>query len=314
MNSQEYQQVRSWMYRNARSLDLARWRYHLEGGSQDDVLDALSAYQNPDGGFGHALEPDCWNPHSSPIQTWSATEVINELGQVPTTHQVIQGILTWMESNADFDGHVWAGSVPTNNDYPRAPWWGYSSPTEPVKEPQAADYNPTAALAGFGIRYADRDSFLWNTCEEIASTAINCMLTETQMDDMHTGACYVRLSDCIEKADVGALFSTEAFKAKLVTQVSGMVSRDTNTWEGNYVCTPSHFLTSADSPYYPSMKDLALFECEHMEKTLPAEGVWDVNWHWEDYPAEWAISRNWWRGALAVTNMLYLRNFGRLEI
>lgn len=47
--------------------------------------------------------------------------------------------------------------------------------------------------------------------------------------------------------------------------------------------------------------------------TLPKEGVWDINWQWGDYPAEWAISRNWWQGSQAVNNMLYLRNFGRLE-
>lgn len=44
-----------------------------------DVLAALAVYQNEDGGFGRALEPDCWNPDSSPVQTWTATEIINEI-------------------------------------------------------------------------------------------------------------------------------------------------------------------------------------------------------------------------------------------
>ncbi len=314
MNSHDYQQVRSWMYRNARPLDLARWRYHFENGSADAVLDALSAYQNPDGGFGHALEPDCWNPHSSPIQTWSATEVIHELGGVPSNHPVIQGILKWMESGADFNGHLWAGSVATNNDYPHAPWWGYSAPSEPAKEPQAEDYNPTAALAGFVLRYADRGSSVWAKCEQIARTAVDKLLAVESMNDMHTAVCYLRLLDDIEIAGVDALFFTEAFKRVINALVSSQVSTDTKAWISDYVCKPSQFINSPDSPYYPCMAEMAQYECEFIEMTLPKEGVWGINWQWGDYPAEWAISRNWWQGIQAVNNMLYLRNFGRLEL
>ena len=35
-------------YRNARPLDMARWKYMLENGSKEDVLNALIAYQNED--------------------------------------------------------------------------------------------------------------------------------------------------------------------------------------------------------------------------------------------------------------------------
>jgi len=42
------------------------------------VFDVLSQYQNPDGGFGHGLEADFWNPFSSPVQTWAATEIVHE--------------------------------------------------------------------------------------------------------------------------------------------------------------------------------------------------------------------------------------------
>ncbi|MHB1460842.1 MAG: hypothetical protein ACYC1M_06140 [Armatimonadota bacterium] len=314
MKSQDYQQVRNWMYRNSRPLDLARWRYHFEDGSADDVMSALSAYQNPDGGFGHALEPDCWNPNSSPIQTWSATEVIHELRDVPADHPAIQGVLRWMDSGADFDGRIWSGSVPTNNDYPHAPWWGYSAESEPAKEPQAVDYNPTAALAGFGLRYARKGSSVWTMCEQIAKAAVDKLLADEPMNDMHTAACYVRLSEYIEMAGVDALFFTEAFKRILTTLVENAVSRDTQTWLGNYVCKPSQLLNSPDSPYYPAIKELARYECDFIEMTLPKDSVWDINWQWNEYPAEWAVSRNWWKGSLAVNNMLYLWNFGRLEL
>jgi hypothetical protein len=75
---EDYEVIRRWMYRNARPLDLARWNFHFEKGGIPPVLEALSAYQNEDGGFGHAwkrmpgirilhlswrerLWRDCWN-------------------------------------------------------------------------------------------------------------------------------------------------------------------------------------------------------------------------------------------------------------
>jgi hypothetical protein len=53
-----YDRARAFIYRNARPLDIARFQYHFENGSKDAVLTALAAYQNEDGGFGHALGPD----------------------------------------------------------------------------------------------------------------------------------------------------------------------------------------------------------------------------------------------------------------
>lgn len=60
-----FQKAKKFIYRNAKPLDLARWQYHFENGSMEAVLIALSHYQNDDGGFGHALEADAWNPNSS---------------------------------------------------------------------------------------------------------------------------------------------------------------------------------------------------------------------------------------------------------
>ena len=86
-------QARNFVYRNARPLELARWKYLFEGGSREEVLTALASYQNGDGGFGHALAPECWNPDSSPIQTWAAAEILREIGFEEKDNPIIQGIL-----------------------------------------------------------------------------------------------------------------------------------------------------------------------------------------------------------------------------
>jgi hypothetical protein len=65
-----FEKVRQFIYRNARPLDIARFQYHFENGTKEAVLTALVAYQNADGGFGRALEPDSWNPNSVPIRLY----------------------------------------------------------------------------------------------------------------------------------------------------------------------------------------------------------------------------------------------------
>ena len=71
--------AREFMYRNARPLDLARFQHHFENGSKETVINVLSYYQNEDGGFGHAVEADCWNPNSIPLHSNTASEIIREI-------------------------------------------------------------------------------------------------------------------------------------------------------------------------------------------------------------------------------------------
>lgn len=101
-----YNKARNFIYRNARPLDIARWKYQFENGEREEVITALSAYQNEDGGFAHALEPDCWNPNSAPIQTWVATEIIRDIKLEDKNYPLIKGILRYLAYKMDFDGHT----------------------------------------------------------------------------------------------------------------------------------------------------------------------------------------------------------------
>ena len=119
LTNQDFDAIRRWMHRNARPLDLARWQYHFESGSAEAVLQSLSAYQNEDGGFGHGLEADCWNPASAPMQTWAAACILRELN-APKEHPIVAGILRYLGSGAHFVDGLWQGAIPSNNDFPHA--------------------------------------------------------------------------------------------------------------------------------------------------------------------------------------------------
>lgn len=296
----EIEKSSNFVYKNARPLDLARWKFLFQDGSKNDVLSHLQIYQNPDGGFGHALEPDCWNPHSSPVQTWAATQIIKEISLEDQEHPIIQGILKYLASGADFDGHTWANTVPTNNDYPHAPWWGFYATPETT-------YNPTASLIGFILKLADKNSNLFETTRVLAQEAFGYFISHYPLDAMHTVANYVDLYEYLLESENDDLLDMADFRRILQGQIRQVITYDTSKWTLEYVCKPSLFINKKTSDFYQENKAICDYECEFLAKTQEVDGNWAITWDWGAYPEEWSISKNWWKSDLIIKNMKYLK-------
>ncbi len=305
MKSTTFEKAKTFMYRNARPLDLARFQYHFENGSKEAVMKVLAYYQNEDGGFGHAVETDCWNPNSIPMHASTASDIIRQIDFKDAKHPVIQGLLKWYASGKHFNGKTWAVTPESNNLYPHAPWWH----TESVSSCHT-DYNGTAQIAGFIVRYAEKDSSLFQLGVKIANEAISA-LSHDEIMDMHTCACYLRMAELFENANAENYIPLDELKRKLHQSVHKLIVTDISKW-GSYVCLPSRFITSKESEYYSENKDIADYECEHIINMQLPDGSWNITWNWEDYPEEWAISKNWWKGQLIIEKLLYLKGFGLL--
>jgi hypothetical protein len=90
---------------NARIIDRRRLEaLRHDRSSTGPVLDALRAYRNPDGGFGHALEPDVRGPESEPASTLRAVEILTEIGVLDDP--MIAGAAAWVAQIAGADGGV----------------------------------------------------------------------------------------------------------------------------------------------------------------------------------------------------------------
>lgn len=107
----DFQEIRFWMYRNARPIDLAIWQYHFDKGSKEAILSALSAYQNSDNGFGRALDADNWNPNSSPYTTGIAITILDEIKISDTQHPLVKGILAYLDNRVYFSSRCKSGQV-----------------------------------------------------------------------------------------------------------------------------------------------------------------------------------------------------------
>ena len=78
LSKQAFTRARDFIYSKARPLERAMFAFHFEGGAVDDVLIALSQFQNEDGGFGQALEPDLRTPTSSALATGEGLYILKE--------------------------------------------------------------------------------------------------------------------------------------------------------------------------------------------------------------------------------------------
>ncbi len=107
------------VHANARLLDRHRLAVLLHGAPVAPVLDALRAYRNPDGGFGHALEPDVRAPESEPAAALHALDVLAGIGALDDP--MVAGAAAWVAAIAAPDGGV-PFVLPTAAAHPHAPW------------------------------------------------------------------------------------------------------------------------------------------------------------------------------------------------
>lgn len=298
------EKARSFIYRNARPLDFARWQYHFEQGSRENVLRALAAYQNEDGGFGHALEADSFNPHSCPIQTLTAAIILREIGLTDPSHPIIQGMLRYLDSGADFDEahRQWLNVVPTNNDYPCAVWWKYG------EKGSAFKYNPTAGLVGFILRFAAPDSALYRKACGIVEEAVNWLFTQELTADQHIAGCFVGLyEDCVEAGVTP--FDREALRQRLSEMLHLCLDDAPDKWGREYAAMPSDLITSPTSDFYAECAPVIAAECDFIKRSQLPDGSFTVVWQWWNDHREYELAVNWWKSDIAIKNMLFLKRF-----
>jgi hypothetical protein len=104
---------------NARLLDRHRMAVLLHDGPVSPILATLRAYRNPDGAFGHALEPDVRGPESEPASTLHGLEVLAEVDALGDA--MVTDAMAWISRIAGPDGGV-PFVMPAAADAPRAPW------------------------------------------------------------------------------------------------------------------------------------------------------------------------------------------------
>lgn len=120
MNAPDFDAAATFIAANARVLDRRRFQRLFGDGAAQPVRDAVAAYRNDDGGFGHALEPDCRAPGSQPLAVELAFRIMDEADAWDDA--LVRGACDWLEAVAPAGGG--AAFVETAlSGWPHAPWW-----------------------------------------------------------------------------------------------------------------------------------------------------------------------------------------------
>ena len=105
---------------HARVLDRRVFQRLFSGGAAEPVRDAVAAYRNADGGFGHALEPDCRAAASQPAAVEMAMRIM-DLADA-WDERLVRDAIDWLTAIAPAGGGA-AFIQPSVSEGPHAPWW-----------------------------------------------------------------------------------------------------------------------------------------------------------------------------------------------
>lgn len=288
MKNKELNQLIEKILDYARPLEKARINYLLFNGLKSDVIKELLRFQNEDGGFGHALEPDLWNPNSSPIQTWVATGILKEL-TMDKDDPIIQSILSYLESS--FDTHInrWLRLYPDNDLYPHAPWWSYRVIQE--------DFNPSASLAGFILIYSNPNALVYQYALNVVVDTLAFVKETKEPIEMHELSAILEMANDILLTSQKQLISDE-IKDALIKHVDVILEKDPSKWFTSYCAKPTSLIHSHPSIGSDQYFNLILKEFEIALKSRNDEGVWPVTWQWGSYPKEYEKACSMWTGII----------------
>jgi hypothetical protein len=271
------------MLAEARLLDRVRFAHRFEGGPAELVERALVAYQNADGGFGNALEPDIRGEASQPVPLEHAFQVLDEIGRFDTG--ILEPACEWLVGATTAEGGV-PFVLPTVVDGPHAEWW---VPTG------KASLNPTAGIAGLLHKHRVQHPWL-ERATDFCWHALDTELDTLDPDGAISVLPFLEHAPDRERA-------TKAF-----SRLGARITRElvaANPDAAGYVKSPLDFAPR------PTSLARTLFDTEMIERHLEAlaqrqqpDGGWPITW---EPPSRAAV--NEWRGFVTLKSLDVLAGY-----
>lgn len=282
---------------NARPLELAIYKYFFENKSNQAVIDELAKFQNADGGFGHALEPDFFNSNSSPIATNDAIITLCRVNALDRDSDIVKGIVRYLASHDSFDEDKkrWLFAIDSNKDYPHAIWWE-------KKGDGISKFNPSISLASFMICYGTRTPLY----EEIIKEGLDFLKNgeEISGDDVN---CYLLAYELLTSNNINDIVDLNVFKDLLSKAIENCICKDISKYGVEYVPMPSVIFTGRYMGFITSeIKSLIAVEKDILGKLQMEDGGFDITWKWyTPYPDEYEQARAWWRPRITIEKLLF---------
>jgi hypothetical protein len=294
--SDQLRAARGFLAGHARLLDRRRFELFFEGARAEHVLDALRAYRNADGGYGHGLEPDLRAPESQPAAAWHAFEVFADVA--PAVAPEAAELCGWLDTVALPDGGL-PFALPIEDPSGSAPFWAQAGP-------QAFSLQITAIVAANANRVAAHDPAVAD--HPWLARATSCCLRA--IDELEAAPEAYVLAFCVQLLD--AVHDREDAAPELLARLGEYVPRDGRLAVSGGL--PDEALRPVDLAPEPGRPARTLLDeaavaadLERLAGEQKADGGWSVDF--ESYSPAAALE---WRGYATVRAVSVLRrNFGQ---
>jgi hypothetical protein len=287
MNAPDFDAAATFVAANARVIDRRRFERLFGGGDAQPVRDAVAAYRNADGGFGHALEPDCRAPGSQSLAVEMALRIMDEAGAWDAA--LVRGACDWLAAVAPAEGGV-AFVQPTLAGWPHAPWWV-------AEEGDPASVIVTALIAG--TLHARGVSHPWlDRATELTWSLIDDVVDPGPYDMRAVFSFLQRVPDRDRARRVFGRVGPLILDRKLV-------ALDPET--PGEVHFPLDFAPEPDSLARELFDEATIkANLDHLAQAQLEDGGWTFNW------LAWSpAAEREWRGFLTVDALRILRANGR---
>jgi len=302
LSPDSFRRAEEFIHRFARPLEVARFAYHFRSGPPGAVVDALAPFQNPDGGFGHGLEPDWPAAGSSALCTSIALQIAREVGAKPD-HPLVVDAVGYFLATRDAATACWSIIPAGAETCAHAPWWAADGLGERFG---GFALNPTAEILG---HLADLGGPEAARVVKEAVRGVTGRLRGAESVEMHDLLCCTRLAESRGlDYEVREAVVCEVRRLALAT-----VSCDPSSWSG-YVLRPLDVAHRADSPLAPGLSRFVPANLDWLVEQQQPDGSWRASWSWGHIDANaWAVADAAWAGVLTLEALRRLRDWGWSE-
>lgn len=279
---------KNFIWENARLLERSIFEYRFLGGRSEHVLTVLRSYQNPDGGFGHALEPDLRAPDSQPLFVEFGLRTLYECGLRDTN--LTGRVCDFLAQYADL-----RLGIPTifasSQLYPRAGHWNGPGAQQPSFE----------RLTGLvGLALWQGVSHVW--LQQAAQICLDFVASK-RLEDAHT----IQNAFCLVESQSGRESSSQLFE-KLAGDLARASFFCAEAPVKTYGLTPLHFAPSPDAYCRPLFTDRQIAgHLEELAAQQQEDGGWPILW---TPPGE--MARLEWRAYATLRALSILRAYGKI--
>ena len=303
LSQEAFQNAKSFIMEQGRALDQQLFAYHFEGGVQAEVIEALSHYQNDDGGFGQALEPDLRTPLSSVYTTSQGLHILREVGAI-SADKIVQAAISYLINTYDSEQEMWHIIPVAALEAPHAGHWDFI-----IGEGFAEFFVVLrAGLAGHLSHYAD---IVPSKFPAKVSGAVLEHLLNTPDENLNWIYLIWSYLGLLEGQALPEPQRNQILQ-KLRRSVPHHIKKNTEEWT-IHGFSPINLAPSPAGPLAEIIDQKMLNDNldYDIESQLP-DGTWALDWSWGN-KKQWAQVEREWKAHLAISKLQSLRAYGRIE-